>query len=330
MLNCYIMMEQSSISNSCNNQCKSQFDGESKAGKKELIHVKNPHLERMPSDTLYHIHLDTESQDLHALFGDVQFVCMGGTPARMKEFAYFIMKEIGYSLPAGTTLLDISKRGQRYSMFKVGPVLSVSHGMGVPSIGILLHEMIKLMYHAQVKDPVFFRIGTCGGIGIDGGNIVITSEALNGYGEPNFDLPVLGKKMSRPSKLDSNLAADLKNLTRPEDAWDTTIGKTMCADDFYEGQGRLDGAFCEYSEADKIAYLTKLHQNGVRNIEMEAVIFGALTHHAGIRAAIVCVTLLNRLNGDQINSTKEEREEWQTRPQKLVSRYIKNHLNSSF
>lgn len=40
--------------------------------------------------------------------------------------------------------------------------------MGVPSVGILLHEMIKLMYHAKCKDPVFIRIGTCGGIGVEG------------------------------------------------------------------------------------------------------------------------------------------------------------------
>ena len=42
-------------------------------------------------------------------------------------------------------------------MYKVGPVLSISHGMGIPSAGILLHEVIKLMYHAGVKDPVFIR-----------------------------------------------------------------------------------------------------------------------------------------------------------------------------
>ena len=41
--------------------------------------------------------------------------------------------------------------------------------MGIPSVSILLHEVIKLMYHAKAKDPVFFRIGTCGGVGIDGG-----------------------------------------------------------------------------------------------------------------------------------------------------------------
>lgn len=67
------------------------------------------------------------------------------------------------------------------------------------------------------------------------------------------------------------------------------------------GQGRLDGAFCEFSENDKMEYLSKIHEFGVVNIEMESTIFGALTHHAGIRAAIVCVTLLDRLKGDQVN-----------------------------
>lgn len=51
---------------------------------------------------------------------------MGGTPKRMEDFAHFIMKEIGHKLPAGTTLLDISQYSYRYSMYKVGPVLSIS------------------------------------------------------------------------------------------------------------------------------------------------------------------------------------------------------------
>lgn len=62
----------------------------------------------------------------------------------------------------------------------MGPVLSVSHGMGVPSLGILLHEIIKLMYHAKCKDPVFIRIGTCGGIGVDGGTVIISDDAIDG------------------------------------------------------------------------------------------------------------------------------------------------------
>lgn len=137
-------------------------------------------------------------------------------------------------------------------------MLCVSHGMGVPSVGILLHEMIKLMYHAKCKDPTFIRIGTCGGIGVEGGTVVITSDAIDGQFRNVFELvrftliydffsyllisgflfayqPVLGKLVQRPAKLDKKLAQELKSLADSEDPYDTVIGKTMCADDFYEG-----------------------------------------------------------------------------------------------
>lgn len=44
---------------------------------------------------------------------------MGGTPKRMENFAHFIMSEIGYKLPTGTQLSDISAFSYRYSMYKV-------------------------------------------------------------------------------------------------------------------------------------------------------------------------------------------------------------------
>lgn len=44
---------------------------------------------------------------------------MGGTPKRMETFAHYIMGEIGYKLPAGTQLQDISAFSYRYSMYKV-------------------------------------------------------------------------------------------------------------------------------------------------------------------------------------------------------------------
>lgn len=66
------------------------------------------------------------------------------------------------------------------------------------------------------------------------------------------------------------------------------------------GQGRLDGAFCDFTETDKMEYLESIHKAGVVNIEMESLSFAALTHHAGIKAAVVCVTVLDRLKGDQV------------------------------
>ena len=48
-----------------------------------------------------------------------------------------------------------------------------------------------------------------------------------------------------------------------------------------------------------MAYLQEVASKGVTNMEMEALVFAALTHLAGVRSAVVCVTLLDRLKGDQ-------------------------------
>lgn len=63
--------------------------------------------------------------------------------------------------------------------------------MGVSSIGILLHELIKLMAYAKCKDPVFIRIGTCGGIGIEGGTVVVSDDAVDSLLESTFEMVTL-------------------------------------------------------------------------------------------------------------------------------------------
>lgn len=156
--------------------------------------------------------------------------------------------------------------------------------MGVPSVGILLHEMIKLMYHAKCKDPIFIRIGTCGGIGVEGGTVIITDDAIDGLFRSTFELvstapikesnltdfkfhfkqnthsvckiqPILGKLVQRPTKLDKKLARELKNLADPTmDPYDTVLGKTMCANDFYEGIEIVFSCFCysHYTSEDHV------------------------------------------------------------------------------
>ena len=94
------------------------------------------------------------------------------------------------------------------------------------------------------------------------------------------------------------------------------------------GQGRLDGAFCEFSKESKLEFLQKAHDSGVRNIEMESLVVASMCRRAGVKAAIVCVTLLNRLEQDQILLSKDVLDEFQTRPWRLVAHYIKkNHVN---
>ncbi|XP_074652519.1 uridine phosphorylase 1-like isoform X2 [Tubulanus polymorphus] len=288
--------------------------------------VKNPHIAGMEEDVLYHFALSTGTHDLRAMFGDVKFVCIGGSPRRMEKLAHFLVDELEYCLPAGQTLTDIAGATDRYAMYKVGPVLSVSHGMGIPSVSIMLHELIKLVYHAGCEDVTFFRIGTCGGLGLEPGTVVVSDSTCDGLFNPYLELHVLGKTLQRPGTLDKQIAEALLECSDPSDDFRTITGKTMCTLDFYEGQGRLDGAFCDYTDEDKMVFLRKAYNHGVRNIEMESLCFAAMTHHAGIKGAVVCVTLLDRLLGDQVSTPHHLLEQWQQRSQILVARYIRQLL----
>ncbi|XP_014220673.1 uridine phosphorylase 1-like isoform X1 [Trichogramma pretiosum] len=300
--------------------------GDDDGEEESTVILINPHLSRLNGDILYHLGLGTNTHDLVKMFGDVKFVCMGGAPKRMEHFAKYILTELKDKLPPGTKFQDMQEHSYRYSMYKVGPILSISHGIGVPSLQILLHEIIKLMHYAKVKNPVFFRIGTCGGIGIKAGSVVVSKGAVNEMIEPYYEQIVLGEKMQRAAKLDQDLAQELLSLSEPGDGFDLISGQTMCSYDFYEGQGRCDGAFCYFSEIAKQEYLKKLHDAGVRNIEMEATCFSALTNLANIKAAIVCVAFLNRFEGDQVCPPKNVLSQWEVRPQQIVARYIKRHL----
>ncbi len=92
------------------------------------------------------------------------------------------------------------------------------------------------------------------------------------------------------------------------------------------GQARTDGAVCEHTEEEKLAYLKEIKEKGISNIEMECSALAALTHHTGIKAAVVCVALLDRLKGDQVSISPEDYAEYQRRPQALIVRFIKHKL----
>lgn len=67
----------------------------------------------------------------------------------------------------------------------------------------------------------------------------------------------------------------------------------------------MDGAFCHFTEEDKFHFLKLAKDKGVTNIEMESLAMAAITHHVGIKSSVVCVTLLDRLVGDQVNSLNQ-------------------------
>ncbi|VDM44953.1 unnamed protein product [Toxocara canis] len=277
------------------------------------IPLCNRILAKEKDDFLYHFGISKTEEDIPKAFGDVKFVCTGGSGSRLALFAEMFAKEVGVECSQNLSKSD------RFVLYKTGPVLWVNHGMGNPSISIMLVEVIKLLHYARATNVMAFRLGTSGGVGVDPGTVILSTAALNGELQEYHIQYILGKKPL------------LKELTELAKQMEISVesGKTLCADDFYEGQGRLDGAFCGYTSEDKFNFLRQLYDRGVRNIEMESTCFASMFRRVNVPAAVVCVALLNRMKGDQIHLSKETYTDYEMRPFKLVTAYIKRKMNES-
>lgn len=236
------------------------------------------------------------------------------TADRLRDFIY---RERDLPTAIGKT--------ERFEMYKVGDTISISHQMGQPPHSINLHEITKLLQYAGAQGYQYYRLGTSGGLGVEGGTVVVADRGHNPTGEPTYKIYVLGKEIELPAEFDPTLAQEIFDC---RDQIEAVIGGTMGANDFYTEQARLDGAFCMITAEEKMEYLRFLHGKGIRNIEMEAAGFAAFCQHMGIPAADVCVALLNRLNGDQVTSTKEQLDAFSDNPQQMLIRYIQKKAAS--
>ena len=103
----------------------------------------------------------------------------------------------------------------------------------------------------------------------------------------------------------------------------------MAANDFYEEQGRMDGSTCRFTSEDRLNFLKTLKSKNIANIEMEGVTFAGFCREHNIKFAIICVGLLNRLEGDQVALTDEDYSEFTLSLFRLVGNYIENRLNGN-
>ena len=76
---------------------------------------------------------------------------MGGTSTRMHKFAKYMKYLLKYEGDDQQVIQDVTKDGDRYSVYKVGPILFANHGIGCPSISVLLTEVMKLYFMLNVK-----------------------------------------------------------------------------------------------------------------------------------------------------------------------------------
>uniref|UniRef100_A0A1I8I6B0 PNP_UDP_1 domain-containing protein n=1 Tax=Macrostomum lignano TaxID=282301 RepID=A0A1I8I6B0_9PLAT len=274
-------------------------------------------------DVLYHIGLDSRKHDFKAMFGDTKLVCMGGSSNRMKRLAEDLVAELGIRLPTGQGLVNVIPNTDRYVMYKAGPIVCVNHGMGIPSISILLHELAKLMSLAGATGVTFIRLGTCGGLGIEPGTICISTRALSCQLQPYFEqVFILGQPVQREAVFDPDLARELLQLASGLNI-EAVSAVTLCTSDFYEEQGRTDGAICEFSMEQRNEFLQRAFEAGVRNIEMESLALAAITHRLGIRAACMAVTLLDRFKQDQVQLDHSLIAQFEGRMLRILAAFIR-------
>ena len=88
----------------------------------------------------------------------------------------------------------------------------------------------------------------------------------------------------------------------------------------------MDGAVCDFTEQDRVDYLKTLQQAGVVNIEMECTVLASLCSKTGVKGAICCVSLVDRLQGDQVAISTETYKKYQDRPRTLLLKFLRKRL----
>jgi uridine phosphorylase len=274
---------------------------------------------------LYGLNLQLSLSQLENFQG-IRYVLMQGSEARAEYLAKKIAKTIFNIDMSYFNLIDLTP-DSAYACYRVGNILSVSHGMGGASMTTFLNDLSKVMYFAGNHDLEYIRIGTSGGIGIDPGIVVITDDVytqdlIKGYKISNLDVDVIS-----PAYMNSELNQRILDAQPSHLSFEILRGNSIAADDFYLGQARFDGAIPPpYNEEKRKAYFDKIATLSILNMEMESGAFGSFCHRAEIPAAMIAVTLINRMLGDQLSVSSETLAEWSERSHQVVIHYLLANL----
>ncbi len=275
-------------------------------------------------DHLYHFGISSSDEILNSV-KDLKAIVLGGSSHRIKRMA-----EHWSANNKNTPLLKFPK-DERFTVYYTNGVLFSSHGMGMPSMSIAIQELMKLVYFvkkgnlSEIEKVFWCRVGTSGGIGIAPGSVVISTEAVLPDLKP-YRLFVTGEEYYFDPKFPEKCIDEIIKASAMEKI-NIVKGKTIGGDSFYIEQNRIDGAIAMCDEKAKIDWLKKAASFGVKNIEMETPMMAGLLNHWGFpRFSAICCTLLDRLHGDQVSSTKEELEHYSLNAEKVLWNYLKTFV----
>ncbi|KAK0053213.1 uridine phosphorylase 1 [Biomphalaria pfeifferi] len=73
--------------------------------------------------------------------------------------------------------------------------------------------------------------------------------------------------------------------------------------------------------------MSKLQKLGVVNIEMESAGVLGLANRVGVKAAVVCVVLVNRMTTDLPQVNKQEFQQIEDHPMQLITAYLQRQIH---
>ena len=287
----------------------------------------NPKFQELETDYLYHLGLDN-SMDLEHIFSGVKYVIL----TRSNEDVSLIARQFAkvlYNILEDDFIFTARFKVERYHLYKVGPILTISYGLGMPSMLICLNEITKLMAHMSYTDVVFFKIAPAGGLGCTVGDVVVTDEAVNTKLEPYYTNIECGVEHSYPTQFNSELIADVldfnhKNYTKKINI---SVGKSIAAMDFYEETGRLDGALdVDFTLDEQREYFERAMELGIKSIDLESTLFAGFCNQLGIRACALSYVVVDRLQRDEVLS--QDSNSWPVKEGAfhLIIQYITHKL----
>lgn len=260
----------------------------------------NPYFQTLDVDFLYHFGLDT-SMDLKGIFGKINYVVLTRDHDGAAVIAHLFGKK-WYQIQEGSFNFTPIFKTERFHLFKIGPVLIVSHGVGMPSMMICLNELTKLLIYTGNTDAHFLKIGPSGGLGEEPGTIIISRHAVNSKLEALQHTIECGEEYTYSTALDKDFVDDVLEFGKYFDSKrKITSGKSIGAWDFFEEQARLDGFLpLPYTVEDRDSYFQRAQKAGVKCIDMESLEFAAFCNNLGIKGCIINSVIINRLKSDMV------------------------------
>ncbi|ETO06844.1 hypothetical protein RFI_30549 [Reticulomyxa filosa] len=267
---------------------------------------------------------------LKEMFGKTRLVILCGPQTRAHEIGCELQKIMRLK-----DFCEIGKSGRNVTLensAKKFLEISVSTFDGCKQIFIqyIKSDLMILRISEAIKQVQMIRIGSAGGIGVEAGSIVVTSHIVNPITlKSEWTYYSCGNCITQPCTFDGNISEQLYFIAKNKQI-PVFLGKTMTTETYYEGQARLDGALCTYTQEAKLEWLTKLYKQGVRNFEMEGDVLSGMCTYNEIPCAMLCVAYLDRLEMDTTPSkyTKQELDSWMQRCVDVVVTYTKKHLSS--